>query len=86
MQAKYDSEVRYSRCVVFSIMWKVTLTPEGAQVLMSAVKVLECRESERYAVHNVQSFLLRSILVNLHYPNIFTSAQHIAAIRENFLT
>ena len=37
-----------------------TRTPEGQQVLMSTVKVLECREHEwnTYAIHSVEVFLL----------------------------
>ena len=40
-------------CGSFSVTWKVTQTPEGQQVLTSAVKALECREREWYAVHNI---------------------------------
>ena len=58
MQAKYNSKVHYSGVWFLSVTWKVTLTPEGQQVLTSAVKALECRERERYAVHNVWGFLV----------------------------
>ena len=64
-------------------MWKVTQIPEGQQVLTSTVKALKCREHERYAVHNVWSFLLRYFHKLIHvqklYPEAHFPAESIAA-------
>ena len=43
-------------CGFFFVMWKVTQTSEGQQVLMSTVKALEFRERKRYAIHKVWGF------------------------------
>ena len=69
MTAKFDAQ----GCGFFSITWKVTRTPEGQHVLMSAVKVLECREREWYAIHNVWGFLLRYFRKPRYIQNLYRS-------------
>ena len=55
------------------------MNPRGEQVLMNAVEVLECREYERYAIHNVWDFLLCYLCKLVQARNFIVIEAHFHA-------